>query len=70
LNDAITVVVGFELGFAFDDPGIGGLFVIEGFCFAVDDDAAFLDDDLSGEGLEPSLRVRPTIVPIGVPVSS
>jgi hypothetical protein len=36
--------------FAFDDPGIGSLFAIEGFCFAVDDDAAFLDDDLGGEG--------------------
>jgi hypothetical protein len=41
----------FELGFAFDDPGIGSLFAIDGFCFAVDDDAVFLDHDLGGEGL-------------------
>jgi hypothetical protein len=32
-------------------PPIGSLFAIEGFWLAVDDDTAFLDDDLSGEGL-------------------
>src|SRR5208282_4026056 len=41
----------FELGFAFDDPGIGSLFAIEGFRLAVEDDTAFLDDNLGGEGL-------------------
>jgi hypothetical protein len=40
----------FEFGFAFDDPGIGSLFAAEGFRLAVDGDAAFLDDDLCGEG--------------------
>ena len=39
-----------ELGFAFDDPGIGSLFAVKSLRLAVDDCAAFLDDDLGDEG--------------------
>jgi hypothetical protein len=41
----------FELGFAFDDPGIGGLLAVEGLRLAMDGLAAYLDDDLGGKGL-------------------
>ena len=38
----------FELGLTFDDPGVGGLFSVERLGLAVDDLAAFFDDDLGG----------------------
>ena len=40
-----------ELTLALNDPGIGRLFAVKCLSLAVDDRAAFLDDDLGGEGL-------------------
>jgi len=48
---ALEAARAFELGFAFDDPGVGGGFAVKGLRLAVDDDAALLDDDLGGESL-------------------
>src|SRR5262249_17361210 len=40
-----------ELAFAFNDPGVGGRPAIESLSLAMNDRAAFLDDDLGSEGL-------------------
>jgi hypothetical protein len=39
-----------ELGFTFDDPGVGGLLAVKSLRLAVDDRAVFLDGDLGKEG--------------------
>jgi hypothetical protein len=53
-----------KLSFALVDSGIGSLFAIECLGLAVNDRAAFLNDDLAMKAFEPSFRVRPIIVPI------
>jgi hypothetical protein len=40
-----------ELSLALYDPGIGSLFAVKCFGFAVDDCTGFLDNDLGNEGL-------------------
>src|SRR6266566_4368661 len=39
-----------ELGFAFNDPDVGGRPAVESLGFAMNDRAAFLDEDLGSEG--------------------
>jgi tRNA-dihydrouridine synthase A len=56
---ALEAARAFELGFAFDDPGVGGGFAVKGLRLAVDDGAVLLDDDLGGESLR-TVFARPS----------
>lgn len=40
-----------EFSLAFYDPGVGGLLAVEALRFAMDDSAAFFNDDLGGKSL-------------------